>query len=351
MSAEQLARLDEERAFAPRGRFNELPLDYVPFDRLTGNRDVDARIDRALRAEEGCVTVVAPSGGGKSAVIAASVRRLERDFQAVRIPVAAVGEVAGDPIAFGQHILRETLRQAQASFEAHQRRDIERASADRVSRRGATKGVGAKLRAAIPGFSAELAADLKGSGIDRDDARNATEVVTSLSRLVGIFEQRGGPPILVFEDTDAWVGAPDEGDTSPVANQFFKDSVAVLMRDTGIRTIIATHTRYVALPGYLAIRDRLLSEITIPALHDAGTAIRAILQRRIDVSQVGGAVADVLTDDAIARLVAEYDHSDRSIRRVLQVCDTALEQQSPSYPESLSADHLRGAAVALSSGR
>ena len=55
MSAEILRRLDEERAFWPRGRFHELALDYVPWDELTGAETVDGRIDRALRSETGCV--------------------------------------------------------------------------------------------------------------------------------------------------------------------------------------------------------------------------------------------------------------------------------------------------------
>jgi Cdc6-like AAA superfamily ATPase len=68
---------------------------------------------------------------------------------------------------------------------------------------------------------------------------------------------------------------------------------------------------------------------------------------RIDVSDVDAPVSDVFTDDALTRLVAEYDHSDRSIRHVLQVCDTALEQAAPTYPDHLTEDHLRGASVAL----
>ena len=47
MSVDQLASLDVERAFFPRGRFHELGIDYVPFDDLTANAILDSRIDRA----------------------------------------------------------------------------------------------------------------------------------------------------------------------------------------------------------------------------------------------------------------------------------------------------------------
>lgn len=349
MSAERLAQLDAARAFFPRSRFHELWLDYVPFDELTGT-DVDHRIDRALRAEAGCVTVVAPSGGGKSAVIAAAVRRLQDDFPCVRIPVAAVGEVAATPVAFGQHILRETVRQAGALLAESQRRGLAQAAADRVTRRRQPRGLAGKVRAGTPGLSLELAGDLKSSALDTENLANASDVAAGLERLVGVFEARGGPPILVFEDTDAWLGAPDEGETATAANGFFRHSLGVLIRDVEIRSIIATHTRYVDQDGYRSVRERLLAEIEIPTLDEARDALVRILQRRIEVSDVDAAVSDVFTEDALTRLVAEYDHSQRSIRRVLQVCDTALEQQAPSYPDRLSADHLRGASVALSAG-
>lgn len=348
MSAEHLARLDAERAFFPRSRFHELWLDYVPFDELTDTGDVEGRIDRALRAEAGCVAVVAPSGGGKSAAIAAAVRRLDEHFPCLRIPVAAVGDVAATPVAFGQHILRETVRQAASLLADHQRRDLAEAAADSAAERREPRGISANLTAGIPGFSAALAGDLKGSGLDTERLANQTEVVGGLHRLVQIFEARAGPPILVFEDTDAWLGSPDEGETVVAANRFFRQSLGILIRDVEIRSVIATHTRYVEQPGYRSVRERLLAEVEIPALDDAGGALVRILQRRIDVSDVEATVDDVFSADALTRLVAEYDHSHRSIRRVLQVCDMALEQQALSYPDRLTADHLRGASVALS---
>lgn len=347
MSAEQLAGLDLERAFFPRGRFHELAWDYVPFDDLTGETAVDSRIDRTMRAEAGCVTVVAPSGGGKSAVIAASVARLATDFACVRIPVAAVGDVAGTPIDFGQHILRETVRQADAAITAHQAADLQRAAATRVTTRRAPRGLGARIRVAIPPFSMELAGDLKASAIDEERFANATDVIDGLNRLAGIFESRGGPPVLIFEDTDAWLGTPDGRQTAATADLFFAQSLGVLARDVEIRSIIATHSKYVDLDGYQAVRGRLLAEVPIPSLTDPGPAIAAILEKRIDVSEVDARLEDVFEEDALARLVAEYDHSNRNIRHVLQVCDIALEQAAPTYPERLTGDHLRGASVAL----
>jgi hypothetical protein len=54
-----------------------------------------------LSRETGCVPVIGPSGSGKSAVIAAAAQRLSDAFTCLRIPVAAVGDVAGSPVALG----------------------------------------------------------------------------------------------------------------------------------------------------------------------------------------------------------------------------------------------------------
>jgi hypothetical protein len=350
MSLEQLAGLDAERAFFPRGRFHELPLDYVPFDELAGEAAVDGRIDRAFRAEAGAVTVVASSGAGKSAAISAAAHRLSSEFACVRVPVAAVGHVAASPVAFGQHVLRETVRRAHDQMRPHQHAALQAASTDRtvVTEGGGQAGVAVKL--GIPGLSVDVAGDLKESGLDREHHANASTVLEGLNRLVDIFEVRERSLILVVEDTDAWLGGPDGEVIADVAEGFFSETLAMLVRDLELRVIVATHTRCVSLDGYQRIRPRLLAEVEIPPLAEPETAIGAILQKRIAVSEVEARVEDVFSGDAIARLVAEYDHSGRSIRHVLQVCDTALEHCSPSFPAQLSGDHLRGASVALRGG-
>jgi hypothetical protein len=114
----------------------------------------------------------------------------------------------------------------------------------------------------------------------------------------------------------AVIGASPSGLAAAAANQFFSQSLGVLVRDVEIRSIIATHTYYLELDGYQAVRARLLTEVAIPPLSEPRAAIGTILQRRIDVSDVDATVTDVFTDDALTRLVAEYDHSNRSIRHV-----------------------------------
>jgi hypothetical protein len=279
-------------------------------------------------------------------VIAAAAQRLSDAFTCLRIPVAAVGDVAGSPVALGQHILREAVQQAELALAAHQKRGLIEAAADKLTRRQPSQGLAGRLRVGIPGLSTELAGDLKQSGLDHEELVNATGVVQGLDRLVSVFTARRREPVLIFEDTDAWLSRTDGGQTADAANRFFADSLGVLVRDVDIRIVIATHTGYIKLDGYRSIR--LLTEVEIPPLDKPKDAITRILQKRIDVTAVSAAVAEVFTDEGLGRLVAEYDHSHHSIRHVLNVCDTALEQTASTYPDRLTEDHLRGASVALS---
>jgi hypothetical protein len=65
MSAKDLEKLRDEAAFEPMLRFDELPIDHVPYQELVG-RDVEHDLVGAVVADTRCASVVAPSGAGKS---------------------------------------------------------------------------------------------------------------------------------------------------------------------------------------------------------------------------------------------------------------------------------------------
>jgi hypothetical protein len=105
--------------------------------------------------------------------------------------------------------------------------------------------------------------------------------VQGLDRLVSVFTARGREPVLIFEDTDAWLLRTDGGHTADAANRFFADSLGVLVRDVDIRIVIATHPGYIKLDGYRSIRERLLTEVEIPSLDKPKDAITRILQNAL----------------------------------------------------------------------
>lgn len=190
LSAEILRRLDEERAFWRRGRFHEFALDYVPWDDLRALRpSTDGSIARCGARQVG-VPVIGPSGSGKSVVIAAAAQRLSDAFTCLRIPVAAVGDVAGSPVALGQHILREAVQQAELALAAHQSRSLIEAAADRPTRRhrrkASAEGSGWAFRASRP----RSPATSNSLALDHEQLINATGVVQGLDRLVSVFTAR-----------------------------------------------------------------------------------------------------------------------------------------------------------------
>jgi hypothetical protein len=209
---------------------------------------------------------------------------------------AGVGKTAllSDAVAGAERVGMRALTASGVELEA---------AAEKLTRRQPTQGLGAKLRVGIPGLSVELAGDLKQSALDREELVNATGVVQGLDRLVSVFTARGREPVLICEDTDAWLSRTDGGQTADAANRLFADSLGVLVRDVDIRILIATHTGYVKLDGYRAIRERLLTEVEIPSLEKPKDAIATILQKRIDVTAIGGVVADVFTDEALGKCV------------------------------------------------
>lgn len=344
MSAQLLEALDRERAFAPRGRFHELSIDYVTFDELTGDRTADDRLRRAIEVEPAINAVVGPSGVGKSALIRAVTETLTEERPGIRIPVAPIGQAAADPVAVGRHVIGEVL--AQADLARHQREALHRAIAQRVTRRTGTRKGAVGLLGGIPQLvGIQIGGEISSAGLDLDTMGSPADIASGLDRIVQIFAAQELEPILIFEDTDAWLQDPS-GPIDDAASDFFGKSLGTLARDVDINVVIATHPRYTDLSGYRALKGRVLTEIHVPELPRPQEAIATILQKHIDVSEADGQVSDVLTDEALGRLEAEYDHSDRSLRHVLQVCDFALEQAGPIYPDALEAAHVRGAAAA-----
>ena len=53
--------------------------------------------------------------------------------------------------------------------------------------------------------------------------------------MAGRLHRRGREPVLIFEDTDAWLSRADGSETAEAANRFFADSLGVLVRDVDIR--------------------------------------------------------------------------------------------------------------------
>lgn len=348
MSSRALEQLDAVQAFLPRRRYEELPGDHVPFDELNHESGTERRLRRLILADEGLIFVVGPSGAGKSSLIAATTNGLPADKHApIRVRVAALDEEVVDPLKMTLHILREVRAHAEGrQLTKAQRRRIEEAAADKRIARGASSRLEAGLRLMpLPGLTNDLRLSLASSALDREYGSNLTDATEGIARLRAMFEHHGRVPVFIMEDTDAWLRGPGARDQEPdVAEAFFTKNIARIARELEITLIVAAHDTYVDTPGYQRARDVMAGEIAVPHLSNPQDAIRAILRRRIERTDVETYVDDVFADEAIVRLEAEYDRG-RSIRRLLRVAHEALEAAGPTFPERITAGHIRTAAI------
>ena len=243
------------------------------------------------------------------------------------------------------HIMREVRAHAQGrQLTREQRARIERALADKRTRRGAQARVTAGLKLEpLPGFTADLHGELSKSTLDHEYSANMTDAAEGMAQLRGMFEHHGRVPVLIMEDTDAWLRGSGRDDSETV-EAFFSRNVARIAREFEITLIVAAHDTYLGTAGYQRAREVMAGEIIIPSLRRPQEALRSILQRRIERADVNAGVSDVFEDAAIIRLEAEYDHG-RSIRRVLRLAHDALDASGPGFPARLTDGHIRSAAI------
>jgi energy-coupling factor transporter ATP-binding protein EcfA2 len=326
-----LAALRDGNALAQTLTFEELEAYHVPFDDLTQESGVEHEL-AYWSTRKGRVALIGDSGAGKSSVMASVLGAFSESVPErlvpTRIPVelagaAAVTEVGG----FGRHVISHILNWAAPEvLTSGETAEIERRTADLERRSGRRRRAGFSIGSSrlLP-FDASLSGDLTGAASDFDRRLGNGEVVLALRRLVELFRARGLEPLLVFDDSDAWLQLPgQEAEFRARASGFFGTNVRMLSRELDCGVVLAVHRSYLELPAYQGIADSL-EHIELPTLSDSATAIVAILQRRIDVDELGIAVAEAFDDDAIEALAAIYaDVPD--LRRVMAIAGLAVRK-------------------------
>lgn len=344
MSADILAQLQAADAFEPMRRYEELPIDHVTYAELAGE-DVEGRLQAAVTGDARCVSVVGPTGSGKSSLIATVSRQLPAEHPALRIPVNVIGEAAADPAEFGRHVVREVRRLLEAQLTKQQKKGLERADAAKVVR--ASRGGGFKAELALPeikGLGAKLGIDLRSATEQIEHEHSASDVLGGLEQLIRVFAYHKLQPVLIVDDTDQWLGRDDSG--QQLAHAFFSGPVRMIAKDLPISLVVATHQDYRTVDGYKEAAG-LIEEICLPDLPHPREALATILSRRISASDVAAELEEALEPNALVRLEAEYDNRPRNLRHALLVAHVALRQSGPPYPERLGADQIRSAALSL----
>ncbi len=341
MSLSRLLELDALRAFEATHRFEDLDLYHVPFDELTGRPDTEAVLAR-MAARAGRIAVLGASGSGKSSVMASVLGPFSEELPArvvpLRIPVAVESdETVTQPRAFARHLISVITRWASPElFTSAQRESLELAAADRRRRLGRQRY--RKFSLGTPGWLADarFATEVKAAGEDIEAHSSATDAIFELGRMIELFRAHDLEPLIVIDDSDAWLRVPD-WDRSELAAGFFTEIVTMMAKDVSCGFVIAVHDEYVELPAYKQRRNLLSTTVSIPRFEPAaGAALVRILAHRMSVHEVPGHVGEVLDDGAVAALEAYYlGGANASLRNVLSVVDRALQHACSDRSEQI----------------
>jgi len=353
VSAAELERLAAARAFKPMEAFDELADNHVDFDELLGGERREAALAKALQGTTPArVAVLGPSGSGKSSLIAATLADLPAFLPlSIAIGQADVG-ILENQARFGQFIIRELSRQAKGRFAAQQKigRRREAALARLVADTTTRTGPGGKLalNIGIPDYAA-VSTEIRSAIKSTESDLNPSQSLEGLEEIARVFSAPERPtPVLIIDDADKWAGSPVPGDEDKRARLLFSSALQPLLT-LQLHLVVAVQQHWKKLAEYENLDKRVDATIEIPKLpKDAVPALTQIIaSRALDVGVED--VTNLIEDGALARLEAEYDRSDRSIRHVLRVLDLALRDATDEAPtpERLTRVHVRRAAHTL----
>lgn len=341
MSYESLLSIEGLRVFDATRRFEDLDLYHVPFDELNGDGRTEETLAR-LSISGSRIAVVGPSGCGKSSVISYVLGPLAPgvppDVVPLRVPVAAADdEIVTDPGRVARYIVRYVTRWASPErFTSEQRQEFESGIAESSRRRGNART--RKFHLALPVWLADagFASELQATGDEFESRGEGTDALEYLKRVVGQFEANSLYPLLVFDDSDAWLRI--EGlDRSAVADAFFLRSFRMLAKDVDVGVVLAVHDQYRDLEGYRQAGEWLSGEVGIPRLLDAQTSIDRLLWDRLVISEVEvPSLGDVFEEEAIRQIAKFYD-TGRGMRDILRVAQRALQNALSDQSELITA--------------
>jgi energy-coupling factor transporter ATP-binding protein EcfA2 len=331
MTQVALAALREGNALAQTLTFEQLEAYHVPFDQLTKANEVEHEL-KYWAARRGRVALIGDSGAGKSSVMASVLGAFSHSVPDNLVPTRIPVELADSSTitevgAFGRHIVRHILNwAAPEALSSTEREEIERRLSDLERRSGRRRRAGFSLGTGrlLP-VDASLSGDLTGAASDFERQLGNGDVVLALRRLVDLFRARELEPFLVFDDTDAWLQLPGQEDVArELATGFFGSNVRMLSREIDCGFVLAVHRSYLSLPAYQTIADSL-EAVDLPTFPDPFAAIVAILQRRIDVDEIGIGVNDAFAEDAIQALASIYSDVP-DLRRIMAIAGLAVRK-------------------------
>ena len=333
MSAAILRRAAEESFFRPRQRFAHLAHDHVPFDRLIGKTSYEGRALRECVDREGVVGIVGPRGGGKSSLIAHVCKELPDSHLALRVPVSG----ADDPTSVSI-VCAVTLSQALNDIDMA-KRERRRLARLRGDSKGSERSLGAGGTLGGGPIPAAVHADL---GTLREQVQTnalAVDRLAGIDRLISILVARELRPVFVLEDTEAAIG----GEDAATADGFIDGPIRAFVHEVDAACLIAIQDVFRPLEAFEHL-SQSMALVEIPNLQStaARSALEAIVENRLSQFDLDKAsAADVLSKEAIDRLVGFYVETSGNLRATLAALQSSAEYAAEQGGELIGDGQMR----------
>jgi len=311
---------------------------HVPFDTLTGTESTETELTRAVLGMER-IAVAGRSGVGKTSMIQYCLDAISDRIAAIRVPVEAeTDETVTEPHAFAEHLIRTVVRHL---HDARQVSSGDRDAALRASARTAELAVRRKTSLTFGTqwlLHADLAREVE-STVSASVARSASDVIANARDIVDVVAARGLVPVLVIDDSDAWLATPN-GDRTGLVGPFFTRVIRVLAEELTAGIVVAVHDHYFDLPGFPSDSGFLEESIRVPRLPSVD-AVAAILDKRLAIHlEEKPLLGNVITEAGVAALFARYHAVDGNIRAMLLSAHTALQAACEDQANVITDRHI-----------
>jgi hypothetical protein len=344
-----LLALQEAHAFDPSPLRSGLHGVHVPFDEMTGTRSCEAALDRAVTAMER-VAVAGGSGVGKSSMVQHVLATSTDQLAVIRVPVEAEDRATvTEPAAFAAHLVRTVARFLEEAkrIDPAAREQMASGTGRVVS---TARGRVHKTGIGLPAWAldAAIAAELS-SVVTTTRACSGAELIAQAQQVVDTVSERGSRPVLVIDDSDAWVRTA-LGDRSDLVGPFFTRVLRMLVEELTASLVVAVHTQYFDLTGFPDDVGFLEQSIQVPDLPSA-VALDRILSTRIEVLGDDSLAAEAdVTQGAVTALFAAYRSEGRSVRRAMLLAHTALQIACQDGADAINERHIDAALARYETG-
>jgi len=306
--------------FAAVRAFDDLVRFHVWHSRMGVDEPADDAVRGALARGRGIV-VVGPPGSGKTSTLAAAA--LDPDglgVQHIPLPLSVMGADVADRVNDPRYLVERLVRAiGRVIADA-------REVADDAAPAGTVTRAAASWSAQLGAGSSKVSREIRQRVEAVDFERSPGEVIDAARSALEMAAERGLRLVALLEDADGLLRLPGQtpAERHDIANSFFLDGLAPLIRELLIPVLVAVQPEYRELESFHPLVDLLGPTAAAPApsqFSDGGT--RLLLGECLTNAGVDRQLGQLFSAEALD-LLLEQRFDLRTIRQLLQVCDRGV---------------------------